>query len=162
MSLEPNPELLTTEIECDLLTMLRSYEDKESDVCLIRVICKGSSPDRNEQIGRLIHEIWDAVTACLPGILGHRLSWSSLLFMHSSEDNKSFNESILNVLRQVNTQELESQALFSILDQSIAERETEIDRMGMQLAKLDYWEKHIYSSYYCNGGEVTLVTESYS
>lgn len=162
MSLRPNPELLTTEIEWDLLKMLQSQEDKKSDVCLIRVICKNSNPDRNEQIGRSIHEIWDAVTGYLPGALVHRLSWASLLFMHSGEDGESFNKSILKALRLVSTLELESQALFSVLDQSIVEREAEIERMGMQLAKLDYWKNHIYSCYYCNGEEVTLATESYS
>lgn len=161
MSLKSNPDLLTTEIEWDLLKMLQSQENSKFDVCYIRVICKNSNPDGNEQIGRLIHEIWDVVTGYQPGVFGHRLIWDSLLFMHSSENNESFHESILKALRMVSTLKLESQALFSVLDQSILEREAEIERMGMQLAKLDYWEKHIYSCYYCNGEEVTLATESY-
>jgi len=73
-------------------------------------------------------------------------------------NSESFKEFILNAVRLTKAVDLESQALFSVLDQTIVEREAEIDRMVMQLAKLDYWEEHIYNSYYSDGEEVTLNT----
>jgi hypothetical protein len=39
----------------------------------------GTSSDR-ARIGFIVRHIWDRVLVAVPGVVGHRLSWSELLF----------------------------------------------------------------------------------
>ena len=59
-------------------------------------------------------------------------------------------------LRTIKMDHLKSLALFSKIEGSFDQQIKEIEKISLQLAKIDYWLDHIYPSYFENGNEIEL------
>ena len=67
-----------------------------------------------------------------------------------------FSNILLEHLKTIKTDHLKSLALFSKIEGSFDQQIKEIDKMGLQLNKIDYWLDHLYPSYFENGNEIEL------
>ena len=111
-----------------------------------------------EEQGELIHKLWSEITGNIQNVYGFRTSWNELVFFHPSLQPNVFRDKIVLVLKSNLDAKLKSKAIFSNLHGAVENRINEIERMCLQLSKLNYWEKHYYPSYWENGKEIKLET----
>ena len=153
-----NSNYLTTHEEWDLAGQLEAIKSDAIPACLIRISPKNSRTGLNEESGEWILKFWENVTKNEKKVEGHRIGWSDIVLFAQSMNEKEFQEFIRNLLKSLTVSNLKSLALFSLIHGEVEGKIKEIDRMYLQLSKLDYWTEHIYSVYYEDGIEIELAS----
>ena len=154
--LKDKDEFLTTEKKWDLSTLVKNLLKEVVPACVVRIEPLSSKKGMLEERGAWIRWFWNEDTTVLPNILGHRLMWSGLLFVAPGMKADEFKNGIVGILGNRVRKELVNLAIFSeVRSGSVVE---EVDRMELQLSKLNYWDKHNYKSIFENGVEKELKT----
>jgi tetratricopeptide (TPR) repeat protein len=83
-----NSEYLATYGCWDLDAFLLCLASSSASLALIIVETSVRSEDAREVTNRIIHQVWDLITAQFPHCVGHRLDWCSLFFLFSSPDTE--------------------------------------------------------------------------
>ena len=149
-------KFLTTYVRWDLSALIKSLHKKPIPTCVVHIEPQQGKTGFLEERGAWIIEFWNKVIKHNNSIEGHRTGWTSLLFFGPDIQPNDFKSPILGHRRTSVTGQLKSLALFSMIEGSFENQIMEIDNMGLQLNKLNYWDDHIYPSYYENGIEKEL------
>ena len=157
MKEESNNHFKTHHVE-NIKELLSEAPDLTASACVIQIMSKEGRTGYLEEQGELIKNIWSAVTGSIPNIYGFRTSWAEIVFFHPSLELKSLQLEIIQILKSTLDAKLESKSVFSRLNGTFEERLKEIEKMGLQLSKVNYWEEHNYPSYWLNGEETKLKT----
>lgn len=147
---------LTTYKEWNLVAQLKAIELDLIPVCLIQIATRNKQTGLNKERGKWILELWENVTKEPGRIDGHHVDWSTIIFFTQVMEREKFQEFILNLLKLQTFSPLKSLALFSCLSGDVEKKIQEIDRMHLQIDKINYWKEHIYPIYYEDGLEVQI------
>lgn len=156
-TIDKDPEkFLTTYKRWDLCALIESLPKESVPICVVHIEPKHGKTGYLEERGTWIKELWNRTINHNNSIEGHRTGWTSLLFFGPNIHINEFRNILLEHLRTIKMDHLKSLALFSKIEGSFDQQIKEIEKISLQLAKIDYWLDHIYPSYFENGNEIEL------
>jgi hypothetical protein len=120
---------LTTLEKWDLSELLNQFASKPTVLITIKVEPKHTDTGLLEEKGIWIRSVWDEALRKLPGIAGHRLDWSSLLFMFEGVDWRSIESTFIDVLKSCEDERLRSFCVIDVLNGGLNEILSKLDSM---------------------------------
>lgn len=157
-----NEKFLSTQENWDLVSLVESLPITPVSTCLILVEPSNSKTGLLEERGLWILNFWQNILEHYPSIQGQRFNWSGLIFFSVEFSSIKMIEVFSNLLRNSTHPELQSKAIFSNVQNSPSEKLREIEQMELQLNKINYWNEHIYPSYFEDGIEKFLNSKKES
>lgn len=137
----------------DFYQFLQDSDNQKLSCCMVACV-SSEHPSNNEAIGRWIQNLAQELFAKHPNVRLYRLSWSNVVLLQ--DKCNEMESKISYLLAGLVHPNLTSCAVFSLLAESSLDRVSEIQKMELQAAKLDYWEVHAYSHYYRDGRKIQL------
>ena len=132
-------------------SLIEAIETKKyQSVCYI-IFKNHDQEDRNEEIGKLVN----FVHRNAHDYFFERNMWASA-FLLSTDRKDEFEQNLNPTLLSIHTNHINNFSVFDDLKTSKTEIEKQLDLMGMQLNKIDYWQEHPYEYYFKNGEKMML------
>jgi hypothetical protein len=151
-----NEKFLTTFSSWDFEALIKSLPNNSIPTCVIQIESKTGNTGFLDERGQWIIAFWNKVIGEGSNIEGHRNGWTELILFAPSMESEKFIQFIVENLKATVDDRLKSLAVFSTINGSLDERINETEKMALQLNKVNYWNEHLYSSYYENGIENNL------
>ena len=151
-------KFLTTASSWDLEALIENLPNNSTPTCLIQIEPQTGKTGFLEERGKWIKELWNNIIVEGKPFEAHRSGWTELIIFSPAMEFEKFVESITEILKTSTDNKLKSLALFSVVNGTYSDKITEIEKMGIQFSKINYWKDHTYSSYFENGIEKNLKT----
>jgi hypothetical protein len=120
---------LTTLENWDLSELLNRFASKPAVLLTIKVDPKHTETGLLEEKGVWIHAVWDETLRQFPGIAGHRLDWSSLLFISEGDDWQTIEAKFIDVLKSCEDERLGSFCVIDVVNGGMDEILSKLDLM---------------------------------
>ena len=143
--IDPDKHLATYGDWDPLVFFALASQENRTVACVAARCAAGSSSD-NVQIGSVIRRIWDSLIAALPGIVGHRLSWSEIVFFAPTATVENVVRAILSVSSPQES-DVHVRVAVQLAPSDPAARASFCDALGSGLAKIEY--RNTYPDAWC-------------
>jgi len=140
------------------MALLKELPEEEIPAGVVLIKPRSGRTGLNEERGEWVKMLWKRAMRAFPGIKGHRSSWDTLVFFIPGAPLDEVNATFSLILKELTDSALKSVCLFSNIRGTEQDLFRQVERMNLQLEKLDYWKKHVYPSYLEDGEEVSLDT----
>ena len=150
-------KFLSTFTSWNIEALIKNLPNQPVPTCVIQIEPKTGNTGLLEERGQWIIAFWNKVIGEGSNIEGHRNGWTELIFFAPSMESEKFIHFIVEKLKVTVDDRLISLAVFSTINGSLDEKINETEKMALQLNKINYWNEHLYSSYYENGIEKNLT-----
>jgi hypothetical protein len=128
-------EFLTTIEKWDLLELLSRSGCAPRILVAIEVQPRFTRTGFLEERGHWIRRVWDITLHKIPGVAGHRMMWSQLLFICRGSDIQAVENQFAEILHSYKSEELKSLCVFSVASGGIDAQLAEVERMFEGLGK---------------------------
>ena len=128
---------LTTLNDWDLEELIHQVGSETWTACLIQ-ICSNESETGLLQ-GEWIKAIWNKARNEIPSLMGHRLGWSTLLFLVPTTNIELVRQHFIIILQSLVYPNLESRCVLTMFEGEIQTKLMIIDLMTMDA---DKWHQH--------------------
>ena len=128
-------EFLTSIKKWDLMELIARVGDGPNILVAIEIQPRHHRTGLLEERGRWIHEVWAVALSRIPGIAGHRMMWSQLLFICKGADIQTVGHQFAEILRSRKAEKLRSLCVLSTASGGAEVKLDVADRMFEGLGK---------------------------